>query len=271
MASAVSGFADADINYDGLDGRDLTVIWGSGALAGFDYFESYRVYVLPAAATFGSGTQYLGLIPNADTLTWTGDTKITKDSFGNPFVPGASYKACVAIMATSGMLGAEGCSTPATLTADVVTHASILSAKFTSDTTLELTTDATLDADLSSHSGVLVTYQIGANTYTGTAIASVNSPKISITIPSLGNPAVTATNLIVQTGALHASGGGFNNYFSSGSLTITDGQVPVISGFVNNTAPQFGNFYKGNLSLTYSFSELMAGAGNTSIIFTRVS
>ena len=107
MAGAITSFADADTDYDGLDGRDVSITWGSGALSGFDYFESYRVYLLPAAATFSTGSQYIGLIPDKTVTSWTANASLKKDSLGNPLVSGNSYKACIAMMATSGMLGAE--------------------------------------------------------------------------------------------------------------------------------------------------------------------
>lgn len=139
-----------------------------------------------------------------------------------------------------------------------MSHPSVLSARFTSDTNLELTTDATLDTAPLSHSGSLISFVVGSTTYTGVTIASINGTKLNVTIPSLGNPAATGTGLLVLTGAIRANGGGYNNYVSN-PAPITDAQVPVISAFSKTTPPQYGSFYKGDITLNYTFSEGMSG------------
>ena len=85
------------------------------------------------------------------------------------------------------------------LTADTVSHPSILSARFTSDTNLELTTDATLTGTTTAHSGTLVTFVRNGSTFTGTNVSSVNGAKLNITIPSLGSLAATGSALVVGT------------------------------------------------------------------------
>jgi hypothetical protein len=94
-------------------------------------------------------------------------------------------------MSTSGFLGTEDCSTPAIITADIVTHPVVTGAAFIDNNTLELTTNATLDTNLVSNSGTLITFQYNALTYTGTIVSAVSGKKISITIPSLGNVSAT--------------------------------------------------------------------------------
>lgn len=61
------------------------------------------------------------------------------------------------------MLGGASCSGPAVITSDTVLNAKILSAKFTSPTILELTTDTTLDTNLAAHSGSLVSFMANGN------------------------------------------------------------------------------------------------------------
>jgi len=95
MAGQIGTFLDGDIDYDGLDGRDLSLAWNTGAVAGFDY-------ILPVATAFNSATQtYTAIITNKNTNSWTGTTSITRDSAGTLLVSGGSYKACIAIMGTS--------------------------------------------------------------------------------------------------------------------------------------------------------------------------
>jgi len=44
----------------------------------------------------------------------------------------------------------------------------------------------------------------------------------------------------------------------SGSLVITDGQAPTVPPLTLNTASPYGSFYKGNITLGYTFSEQMS-------------
>ncbi|MEA3387629.1 MAG: hypothetical protein U9Q66_04605 [Patescibacteria group bacterium] len=43
---------------------------------------------------------------------------------------------------------------------DIVEHATVTSAVFTSDTNLELTTDSTLDTNIANHDATKITYHI---------------------------------------------------------------------------------------------------------------
>lgn len=146
-----------------------------------------------------------------------------------------------------------------------------MSAKFTSDTNLEITTDATLDTTLSNHSGALISFVKGGSTLYPTSVASVSGTKINLTIPSLGSISATGSTLIVQTGALRANGGGFNNLFSSGGLVIKDGQAPTVTAFSKTTAPIYGTYHMGNVAFSYTFGEAMNGGGNTRFEFSRTS
>ncbi|HRI36223.1 MAG TPA: hypothetical protein PK765_04050 [bacterium] len=106
---------------------------------------------------------------------------------------------------------------------------------------------------------------------TATAVASVNGTKINLTIPALSNLAATGTTLAVATGSLHASGGGYNNAFSSGSLIITDGQTPTITAFSTGTVSSYGGYYSGSLAFNYTFAEAMKTDGTTRYVFTRTA
>ena len=108
-------------------------------------------------------------------------------------------------MGTSGLLGTQVCSPAATLNADTVAHPTIVSARFTSDTNLEVTTNATLDTTLSTHSGGLFTYTVGGTPHHPSAVASVNAKKINLTVPSLGSTAAVGILTTVGANALHAA------------------------------------------------------------------
>lgn len=271
MAGQTTAFVDSDTDNDGLDGRDMTLSWNNSNAVGFTDFQSYRIYILPNSTAFNTGSQtHIKLLTDKNLSTWTGDASITKDSLGVDLVSGASYKACIAILGNSGQLGTEGCTASTVLTADTVSHPLVLSAKFTSDTNLEVTTNATLDSNLSSHSGALLSFVRGS-TVTATAVASVSTNKINFTIPSLGSIAATGSTLLIATGSIRANGGGYNDYFSSGSLIITDGQNPTITSFTKNTSAPYGTFYTGSINFSYTFGENMLGGGNTRLELTRTS
>ena len=272
MTGQVLSFADLDNNYDGLDGRDMTTTWNASTGTGFSGFDAYYLYVIPSSVTINTATQTpVASIFTASTSTWTGDSTITKDSTNTNLVSGSSYIMCIAILGTSGQIGTPGCSSTAVLTADTVSHPSVLSASFVGGTILQLTTDATLDTTLTNNSGGLVSYQVAGTTHTGTAVASVSGKTINITIPSLPSTASTGTSLIVATGALHVASGGYNNYFSSGGLTITDGQAPTITSFATGTIAGYANFYSGSLTFNYTLSETLTGNNLTTLIFTRTA
>ncbi len=90
-------------------------------------------------------------------------------------------------------------------------------------------------------------------------------------MPSLGSLSATGNTLVVATGAIRASGGGYNDYFSSGSLAITDGQNPTVSNFSKTTPAAYGTFHTGSITFTYTFGETMLGGGSTRIELTRTA
>lgn len=108
MAGQTVSFSDPDTDNDGLDGRDLSFAWNNANAVAFSTFESYRLYLLPAATTFDSTTQTrVALLTDKTRNSWTGSNTLTTDSLGATLVSGASYKMCIIIMGTSGVLGTE--------------------------------------------------------------------------------------------------------------------------------------------------------------------
>lgn len=272
MATETVTLADTDVDYDGLDGRDVYVTFGTGSSAGFSGFESYRVYLLPTATAFNANAHTsIGLISSAATSTFTGLSTTTNDSAGSAIVGGTSYKVCVAIMGLSGQLGTPGCSAGATLTSDTVAHPVPTSARFFSSTGLEITTDSALSATLTEHSGTLVSVQVGGVTYTGSAILGVNNTKLLVTIPSLSasGSSATGSNLIIGANAIRASGGGYNLAYASGSFAITDGQAPTFSALATGTTAAYGSYYSGSIAFSYTTSEALQGAGLSQVRLTR--
>ncbi|EKD65782.1 MAG: BNR repeat-containing glycosyl hydrolase [uncultured bacterium (gcode 4)] len=269
---AVTSFSDTDIDYDWLNWSDLNFTWDNTNAVSYNYFESYRLYLLPSNITLNTSSHtYIKILSDKNLATWTWDSTITKDSTNTDLVNWASYQMCIAIMWTNWQLWEAGCSDASALITDVVQHPNVLSARFNSSTNLELTTDATLDTDIATHSGELVSFIVWSTTYTGTAIASVDSQKINITIPDLWNLWATWTGLLLFTWAIHSFSWGFNNYFSSGSLIITDWQAPTIAGFVNNTASPYGSFFSWSINVWFTFAEAMRASGYTKITFDRTA
>ena len=173
----------------------------------------------------------------------------------NPLVSGANYQMCVAIMWSNGVLSTPGCSPASVITWDTVTNATVVSAKFTSDTNLEITTDATLDTTTSNHSWSLVSFTYNGGSVTGTSVSSISDKIINITIPSLSSISAIWTDLIVAALAIRASGGWFNNLENLSS--ITDGQDPTITNFTKNTSSSYNSFYTGSIDFSYTFWEDM--------------
>ena len=108
MAGQTISFADNDTDNNGLDGRDLTLTWNATNAIGFSEFQSYRIYILPNSTSFNTGSQTaVKSIFDKNISSWTGEITITTDSLGASLVSGASYKACIAILGSSGQLGTE--------------------------------------------------------------------------------------------------------------------------------------------------------------------
>ncbi len=269
---AINSFLDSDIDYNWLDWRDLSVTWDNSSFASYTDFWHYRIYLLPSNVTFDSSTQtYIKALFDKTLSSWTWDSAITKDSLNQTLASGGSYKVCMVWVSTANLLWNSACSSATTLTSDVVQNAKILSAKFTSDTNLELTTDATMDTILSTHSGWLISYVYGGNTIYSTSVASVNGTKINLTIPSLANLWAVGWTLIAQTWALHSAWWWYNNYFSSGSLIITDGQSPTITWYSNTTVSVYNGFFSWSINVWFTFAEQMKASGYTKITFDRTA
>lgn len=272
MSWAILSFSDSDIDYDWLDWRDLHLTWDNSTITSYTYFESYRLYLLPSSVTFDKNSQtYIKILPDKNLSSWDWDETITKDSTNTTLVSGWSYKMCVAVMPTSGQLWEAWCSAVKVITADTVQHPSILSAKFTSDTNLELTTDATLDTATWWHNATLISYMIWWSVFTWSTVSSINSKILNITIPSLWSKSATWTSLLALTWAIHSFSGWFNDYFSSWSFVITDWQAPVISALTNNTVSSYSGFYKWTINFSYTLWENLKWAWATYIKFTRTA
>ncbi|HRI36224.1 MAG TPA: hypothetical protein PK765_04055 [bacterium] len=106
MVGKVTGLSDGDSDYNGLDGRDLLVAWDNTDAAAYSAFESYRIYILPSSTTLDTNSHTpLAIYSPSSTSSWSGSSSITKDSTNTTLVSGGSYKACIAIMSTPGILG----------------------------------------------------------------------------------------------------------------------------------------------------------------------
>lgn len=269
MSGKILSFWDNDVDYDWLDGKDISVSWDNSWVV-WSNFESYRIFLLPSNITLNTSTHtYIKLVASWATSNFTWDSSITKDSTNTNLVSWASYKVCIAIMWTDWIYWTAWCGSAATIVSDTVQHPTILSAKFTALNNLELTTDATLDTATWSHSWWLVTFQIWWTTYTWTTISSINSKKINVTIPNLPSSSSTWSNLLIQTWSIRSWWGWFNNYFSSWWLVITDWISPTISTFSTWTVSSYWWFYSWTLSFNYSINETIQMWWNSYIEFAR--
>lgn len=267
--------SDNDTSWDWVDGRDVSITWDTATWTAFSWFQSWRVYLLPSTATLNSWHTYVKLEATSSVWSWTWASTLTTDSSWTTLTTW-QYKACVAIMWSSWELWEAGCSSAATLTWDVIAHPSILSARFTSDTNIELTTDATLKTSTWEHTATWITFTVWWTTYTWTTIASISTTKINITIPSLNNTSATWASLVLQTWAIRANEWWYNNYFSSWSLIITDSQAPTVSAFTKTTSAGYTTaswawFYSWSIALTYTFSEEMKWWWSTYLELSRES
>lgn len=249
-------FLDNDIDYDWLDWRDIYFSWDNNLGLNYDYFGSYVLYVLPDNIPFDTVTQQnISIITDASINSFTWTTLITKDSLGNDFVSESNYKMCILINWTNWLLWTEKCSSSTVLTSDDASHANILSAKFTSDTNLEITTDVVLDSNKSVHKPDFISFDFNWSTVTWKTVSSIDSKKINIEIDSLSSISAVWTNLIVLTWALRASTGWFNDLINFSN--ITDWQTPIISTPINNTSSIYNNFFNWIINLAYAFQEEM--------------
>ena len=272
MSWSIMSFADDDIDKDWLDGNDMHLRLDNTQANNYAYFESYRLYLLPSNVDFNKDTQsHIKIITDKTTNDWTWDNLITKDSTNTNLVSWASYKMCIAIMARSWNLWTEGCSTAAILTHDYPQHPNIISAKFTTSTNLEITTDTTLNTQTWSHSWWLISFDSLWSTLTWTNVSSVNWKVINITIPTLVSPDATWTWIFADTWAIRAYSWWYNNLFSSWGFRIEDWQAPTISWLTNNTPAKYNWFFKWIINLSYNFDEKMKWWWNTYIKIARIS
>lgn len=264
-------FSDNDNDYEWIDWRDITTNWTlTQEIIDATNFESYRIYILPSNVAFNSINQNnISIISNKNTTSWTWNSSLTKDSLNQNLSSGWSYKICIAIMWTSWQLGTESCSLWTILMADTVVHATITSAKFTSNTILEITTDTTLDTNTWSHDFSKISYVYAWNTLNPIWVASVNGTKINLTIPALNNIWAIWSNIIAQTWAIRSSVGGYNNYQTFAS--ITDWQAPTITWFVNNTSSIYNWFFSWSINVWFTFAESMRASWFTKITFDRTA
>ncbi|MEF2175778.1 MAG: lamin tail domain-containing protein, partial [Candidatus Absconditabacteria bacterium] len=270
MEGRIISFQDLDFDYPGFDGRDIFLSWDNTPGIGFSGFQSRRIFILPEFTQLNTSLHnYIGIESDVNKTSWVGTSSIKNDSAGNLLQQGITYTVYVAIISSSGLYGDFGTLTYSDFIYDIVNNAKVLFASFVSKTLIELTTDSILDPDLLSHSGSLLSFNIGGSLFNGQGIFSVDGTKIRISIPQLENTYSTGNNLVLLTGALHSSGGGYNDYFSSGSLIVQDKIAPIISGFSNSTIPGYGSFYSGDLSLSRYFSEQMSGFNKTYIELSR--
>lgn len=261
MTWATITLADNDTSWDWVDGRDISVSWDTSNGEWFTWFESWRVYLLPTSSAYNTWHTYIELNATASEWNFTWAEALTTDSSGTTLITW-DYQACVAIMWQSGDLWEIWCSSAATLTWDVVLHPNVLSAKFTSDTNLEITTDTTLKTDITQHTWTYVTFEMWWTTYSWTDVASIDWKKLNITVASLNNTAATWSNLLLQTWAIRWIDWWYNDYFSSGSLIVTDSQLPTIDSFTQTVSPVYtsgswASFYSWSIAFSYSFSEEM--------------
>lgn len=272
MQNLVHTFWDFDSDYSGLDGRDIILEWDIPT-ADMSSFSSYYIYVIPSNIEFNistHGNNYIAALKDPNIQHFLGTSDITKDSTNTSFVSWWSYKACVLIRGKDLSYWEVWCSQSWVLTADTVQNAKILSAKFTSNTQLELTTDTTLDTDLENHSGALLSYNYNGNVFSPLWVQSVQWSKINFLISPLENLWASWSNLIIQTWAIRSAIWWYNNYFFSWGLKITDGQIPTITNFKNNTLSSYNNFFSGSIDVQFHFDEAMKWWWPTKFIFTRV-
>lgn len=258
MVGWITLFEDNDTDNDWLDWRDFHLTWDNTSWVNYTSFESWRIYVLPSSVTLNTST-HNPIIVDADKThsSWQWVAWNLTDSAWSSFVDGWSYVAYIAIMSSAWILWTVWSSSAVSFHADSVSHPSILSSRFIWSTKLEITTNATLDPVVWNHDATKISYKIWSTVYTWAWVDSISEKKIIITTPSTVAASSTWDTLIALTGAIHSAGGWYNNYFSSWSLIITDGQDPTISLFTKTTAAWYWTFYKWNINFTYTFSENM--------------
>lgn len=262
-------FNDNDNDFDWLDGRDLTVTWSNVLWNSYDFFESYRLYIIPSNINIDLDNHsylYLNSDKNSESFTWT--ELIKNDSLWNTLLTESNYKTCITIMWSNWLLWEAWCSDMTTLVWDDVIHSAVISAKFTSDITLELTTDTTLDTNKTSHKAEFISYNIDWNNFIWESIESIDWNKITINIPVIWASSIIWSNLVILTWSIRSEVWGYNDLQNFSE--ITDGQVPLIYNFANNTNSIYNNYFSDVLHVSYAFSEDMKNT-DTRVVITRSS
>lgn len=260
---------DNDIDYEWVSWRDFSISWDTTIWENFDWFFSYNIYVLPKWAILGSWIQSYVWGSN-DPSVWSLELNplLVEDSFWDPLVWWADYMVYILIVWTSGQFWAPWY-VEFTPIWDSIVKPIPLSAKFISNTSLEITTNTTLNTDLSSYDASKVVYKVNWIFFSPTAISWVDWTKINYTIPSLENPSAVWTDLDIWAFWLRSSIWGFNDDFT-GKLNIIDWQKPTISALINNTSAISWNFYPSIINLSWNQNEAINN-GDLSINFNRIS
>lgn len=254
METANLTVADNDIDYEWLSWRDFSVSWDTTIWESFTEFERYNIYLLPKWVILGAWVQSY-VWDSEDPSVWSLDLNplLVEDSLWNPLASGVDYIVYIVVVWTSGQLW-----TPWTFEITPVSDNIIkpvpLSAKFTSNTTLEITTDTTLNTDLSSFDASKVVYKVNWAFYSPTSVISVDWAKINYTIPSLEDPSAVWTELDIGAFWLRSSVWGFNDDFTW-KLNITDWQKPLFSNFNTGDSAIYGIYFSENMSLSWSHNE----------------
>lgn len=279
MSTNVSSFTDSDSSWEWIDWRDLTVSWVTNIAESFEWFESYRIYILPDWITLNTSIHnYLAIAWwwDATVSSWVWSSSLKKDSAWNDFSTW-TYKAYVSIMWVSWQLW-EAWVVSWNLNYDNVINPSILSAKFISDNILEIQSDLNLKTDVSQHLSYsedsIITYEVWWTTYTWTSVLSISWDRIQIQIPSLWWTWLSWANLTLWTWAIKADSWWYNNFISW--ILISDWVNPEISSFSLDSTSSYttwswADFYSWNLDFSYNFSEEMKAWWATKFQFIRES
>ncbi len=259
--SAIS-LIDNDSDWEWVDWRDLKVTWSSW-LAN-NTFESYRIYILPENTVFT--WTYVWLVADSWATTWTWNSNLTTDSLLNP-LSWWNYVVYVAIMWKSWDLW-EVWSATWTIVSDIVPHPTVLEAKMTSKTNLQVLYDIDLNTFTWAHSATWFLVDIWWNIFTWKTVSSVFWDRVNIEIDDIWTTSFSWV-LNMSTWAVYWLPVEWSYAYWTWGIKIIDNIVPEIS-FVKNTNSLYNNFYTWSLNFTYTTSENLKSSWYTKIEFTRV-
>jgi len=271
MSWSVLLFSDNDADWNWISWRDLNISWNTADWEVFSWFESYKVYVLPDWVSLNTWVHIaLKTEITASIWTWTWDSTVTLDSVWNAFSSG-DYNAFVLIIWNTDQFWTEWFILW-TLTSDVITQPSLITASFTTDTNLKLTFDSNLSTTLLDHSIWWITFNVDWNPKTVSSIANISGSDINLTISSLWSTDKTWTDLVVPEWAIKWLNPWFNSWVSGWS--IADVQNPLITSFSISTVADYSkasgdDFFTWNIDLNFIFSENMQLSSQTRIEFSR--